>query len=210
MLGQVFAPELRRYDYSLSRSPRQRSLPDSASLLTLRFDNAQSHPSCRDGTDRSDATELAVLELEIDHRQVSWCVEPILYAEGPAQPDYTGLWFSPDDAGWGLSLATGANPGVVVAAAVLYAYDSEGQGRWLIGSTQAAEAGLLPAIDLTGFSGPCPGCPTTPLQSFAAGTLQVHLSDPAAANAIDVNALMRASDPSRWTRLSAPISRLSD
>ncbi|MCB1601171.1 MAG: DUF1996 domain-containing protein [Xanthomonadales bacterium] len=210
MLGQAFAPELHRYDYALTRAPRQRSLPDSATLLTLRFDNAASHPSCRDGTDRSDASELAVLDLVIDQRRVSWCVEPIQYAQAAAQPDYTGLWFSPDDAGWGLSLATGANPGAVVAATVLYAYDNDGQGRWLIGSTQATAAGLLPAIELTGFSGPCPGCPTTPLQSFAAGTLQLHLSDSAAASSIDVHALMRATDATRWARQATPISRLSD
>jgi hypothetical protein len=210
MFGPLFAPELRRYDYATTRTPRQQSLPASAFVLTLRFDNAALHPSCRDGTDRRDATELAVLDLEIDQRRVSWCVEPFRFAESDANPDFTGLWYSPDDSGWGLTLATRSNPGSTVAAMLLYAYDSRGVGRWLIGTTQAVAAGALPTVALTGFKGPCPGCPTLPLQPHPAGTLQLHLSNPATGNAISVDALMQADDPAQWTRLAAPITRLSD
>jgi hypothetical protein len=210
MLGPLLAPELRRYDYAATRSPRQRSLPETASVIALRFDQAALHPSCRDGTDRSDALQLAVMDLSIDGREVSWCVEPFRMAQAPSQPDFTGLWYNPVDAGWGLTLGTGADPGATVAAAVLYAYDSQGSGRWLLGSAQASQLGQLPIIALTGFSGPCIGCPSAPLQTRPAGTLQLHLTDPAGSNVIDLDGQMQADDPAGWTRLATPIVRSSD
>lgn len=209
MRGTLFATELQRYDYASTRSPRQRPIAASASLATLRFDSAATHSACRDGVNRSDAVELAVLDLEIDGRRVSWCVEPLKFGQGAVQPDFNGLWYRPDDAGWGLTLGTSARPAGAVGVTVLYAYDSAGNGRWLLGSAEAATVGQLSTIELLGYRGACPGCPATPIVSSPAGSLRWQLSTSTGSNLITIDAVMPGDSTARWLRTQTPVVRLS-
>lgn len=126
------------------------------------------------------------------------CALPVLH-DGNNGPG--GLWIGPqDDLGWGVSLHHADG----VAIAVVYAYGSDGEPRWVMG--QGAWDGAAPlTLPLQRIRGFCRACPPAPIESEPAGQLQFTLSASGDAN-VSVEAHMDATRV--WRRENMPATRL--
>jgi carboxyl-terminal processing protease len=132
------------------------------------------------------------------------CVEPLLSGNAAA----SGAWFGgAAEDGWGISVHHDAQ----VLAVVVYAYDSAGHPRWLMGS--AAWNGSGPVeLALTRVQGFCRSCASAPLQRFDAGTMTVSFDgigsgDPGD-NWLTIDA--HFGDGAPWQRSRMPLLRLTN
>lgn len=123
--------------------------------------------------------------------QFSWVINGVAgseafqyfnFREGLTTQDHTGIWYDPNQPGWGLSInSQGADVGADVVStrvAVLYFYDANNQPRWLLGQSDNSVSGELPLLSFTGF---CPSCEYVAPSSVAAGALQFDFSSLASA-----------------------------
>ncbi len=117
-------------------------------------------------------------------------------------PDRSGLWFTPSESGWGLTIASeGGASGVVV-----YFYDANQQPRWVSGAGANNATQTIPMRSYRGF---CPDCSALPATSVASG--EVTLSFSTTRNAV-LNLDVRHANQteSRWQRGPLDIVPLSE
>src|SRR5512140_3079201 len=78
-------------------------------------------------------------------------VLPAVVAAGPGlSPDPTGLWFSPDEPGWGMSIAQQGGTLFVV----LFVYDDAKRPAWYVASVVTATGTTVALSNEALFSGP--------------------------------------------------------
>lgn len=108
------------------------------------------------------------------------CRATLASAAAPETPGtLTGLWWNPDESGWGIHFAQRSN----IIAATWYTYDAHGSPKWYIAPN---------CVGVPGTSGQCSGAvyqvggprffvgtfqPVTPDEITAVGTLNVLFSD---------------------------------
>ncbi len=87
--------------------------------------------------------------------------------------DYTGLWYSPSNSGWGWTLSDQASTRI----AVVYYYDLQGNPVWALGNTSSlANPGTDSVINMASALASCPNCPWIAQTSIAAGSIRVQLN----------------------------------
>jgi para-nitrobenzyl esterase len=166
--------------------------------------------SCADGFPREGATALLRMRFSIGNYAADWCLEPLLPPAGPAIDVVSGIWYAPDDSGWGLS--THAFPGaggVSQQFRLLYAYDGAGDPRWSFAidtgdALTQAQTWYLPYVE-------CTGCPISPPLTHAIGQSTLTLTEPLAVadvlrNRIDVSVQFESSAAFERVRALAQLS----
>ncbi|MGE4072494.1 MAG: carboxylesterase/lipase family protein [Lysobacterales bacterium] len=167
--------------------------------------------SCADGLPREGAQTLLRMDFNIGNYAASWCLEPLLPADGPAMDVVSGVWYAPDDSGWGIATRAfrGAN-NVTTQFRLLYAYDGDGNPRWSF----ALDNGDALTQNQTWYLAfvECTGCPISPPLTHAIGTSTLTLTQPLALtdparNRINVSVQFETSAPFQRERT---LSMLSD
>ncbi len=130
-------------------------------------------------------------------------IERFSMADHVPQTNLTGLWYNSSEPGYGYSIDTQGNTVAIVA----YFYDSQGEPRWALNSSQGSvfSQASVPAIV---FFGPCPNCSGTNFTSAPAGTITRSFSD-STHGTIGVNITLPAPMNSSWSRPASPVALLS-
>ncbi len=130
-------------------------------------------------------------------------LERFSMADHVPQTNLTGLWYNSSEPGYGYSIDTQGNTVAIVA----YFYDSQGEPRWALNSSQGSvlSQASVPAIV---FFGPCPNCSGTNFTSAPAGTITRSFSD-STHGTIGVNITLPAPMNSSWSRPASPVTLLS-
>lgn len=91
------------------------------------------------------------------------------FASGYTPQNYTGMWFDPNESGWGISIDSLADTRI----ALVFFYDGNNQPRWVLGSGANASGTEFDMLSFTGF---CPWCTTTEAQPVAGGTMTLNFN----------------------------------
>lgn len=206
--GAILSVPVAPFTYATDRSPRQRPDAGTGDRIDLRFDEAASHPACRDGVDRSSAASLLAMEAVINGQRLAWCLEPLpLGGEGRTQPDHTGTWYAGEqDTGWGLSIQTHRSGTDRIVVAIAYVFDADGRGRWVFGSAQGPESNPELVLTLHDFRGYCRSCPPTSREAQAVGEARLRFDGEDTGR---VDLWIDDGGALRWSRPAAAIQRLS-
>lgn len=131
-------------------------------------------------------------------------VRPALFANGEPRFEVTGLWYAPQDSGWGATITRRAE----VTALGLYYYDAQGNVRWALGTGNGADAQELQMLSYSGF---CPDCDASqmPVTSRPAGTVLVHFHTPERAR-LDTQLTYSGVQGGQWIKRGARIVPLND
>ncbi len=184
-------------------------LAAGAGSIDLDFTIDAGDPSCQ-GSDRSQARQLARMDWNIDGEQGSWCTELFLFDQQASNPDFSGSWSVEDaNSGWGMTLNTQGN----TVASILYFYDATGHPRWLIG-TGTLNADGSASLNMSQAKGFCRSCTPQALQFTDAGTLELQLRTPQQVGSgnsrVNVDVEYLGSDGKRWQKTDVPLVQLSD
>ncbi len=130
-------------------------------------------------------------------------LERFTMADHVPQTNLTGLWYNSSEPGYGYSIDTQGDNVAIVA----YFYDSQGEPRWALNSSQGSvfSQAIVPALT---FLGPCPNCSGTNFTSAPAGTITRSFSD-STHGTIGVNITLPAPMNSSWSRPVSPVVLLS-
>lgn len=204
----VFTGDLERFTFDAADSPPQTGTKAGSAVID--FTATSASEACDDGTDRSDAVQLAQFEWTIDGESGAWCVQPLIASTEPTPPpDFSGHWWAGDaDQGWGLTIY---QQGLVLFA-VLYYYDADGNPRWVLGSSADWSNGET--ITMEEFDGFCRTCAPEELTSSNAGTLVLTLNTPTqgdgGGNTATVDVAYQGPEGGKWERNAVPIKLISD
>jgi len=208
--GATLESDLLRFRHD---APTQRAVLDATvGRLTLRYDATPGEGACADGTVRTGASELALLDFSIGGERNSWCVEPLVPAQVQPETAIGGLWWGgADDAGWGLSNYFLPEAGALHSIHLLYHYDAAGHPRWVL--ADARSPAFEVALAWRSFLGYCRTCPPRARESRAAGDAVLTLSSPrvdaGANNRITLAARYPGSAGGGWNR-AGTLARYSD
>lgn len=148
----------------------------------------------------------ARLSWQFDHRQDggSERIEAYLFDAAEPRVEVTGLWFPPQESGYGATISRRGE----LTAVGLYYYDASGALRWMLGVGSAADVDLIEMRSHVGF---CPDCDaqTMPVSSQPAGELLFHFLTPRAAR-LDMELRYPGAAGGVWTRQRAHFVPLGD
>src|SRR5262249_3651271 len=69
------------------------ALDATSGRFTLTYDAPRNAGNCADGVDRTSASELADLSIDIGSEHLRWCVEPLVPAQTQPATAMSGLWW---------------------------------------------------------------------------------------------------------------------
>lgn len=148
----------------------------------------------------------ATLGWRFDARGVqgSEALRPSLFAAGEPRFEVTGLWYPPQDSGYGATISRRGE----ITAIGLYYYDAQGNVRWALGTANAADAAEYQMFSYTGF---CPDCDASqmPVSSSPAGTLLAHFHTPERAR-LDMQLTYPGAAGGQWNKQQARFVPLND
>jgi DNA-binding beta-propeller fold protein YncE len=143
----------------------------------------------------------AQLSWQLGERSGSEPFERFLFSEDLTLRAYTGVWFDPDEPGWGLSVDSLGDTRVLVA----YFYDAANQPRWALGQSDNEPNGVTAMNSFIGF---CPDCElSTPLAGDG-GQVEIGFEQLRSAN-LDLSVQYPGLSNSQWRR-DTRIQPLSD
>jgi len=122
-------------------------------ILTMNFDTAQS----------------AEFNWTIGENSGSEMFSRFVFAAGFTPQNYTGIWFDPDESGWGVSVDSLADTRV----SLVFFYDANDQPRWVLGSGNNATG---TEFEMLSFSGFCPWCETVATATVNGGTIKLEFN----------------------------------
>ena len=122
-------------------------------ILTMNFDTAQS----------------AEFNWTIGENSGSEMFSRFVFATGFTPQNYTGIWFDPDESGWGVSVDSLADTRV----SLVFFYDANDQPRWVLGSGNNASG---TEFEMLSFSGFCPWCETVETATVNGGTINLEFN----------------------------------
>lgn len=144
----------------------------------------------------------AQFDWEIEGESGSEPFQRLEFASGRTPLNYLGIWFDPDESGWGLTVDTIAESVVAIA----FFYDADNQPRWSFGSgTNARDT----TINMNAFSGFCPSCDFVETTNEPAGTATLTFSSLGTAR-LDLDTSYPGLSGSRWVRNNTDIVPLND
>jgi hypothetical protein len=212
----VFTGTAYQFDYETGRSPPQQIIGGTGGPITIDFNarDEEGNHACNDGVDRSSALNTALFEFNLDGQSGQWCVEPFIYANGDADPDFTGSWYNSEDPGWGLTIGTQGSGEDTTLMAVLYFYDAESQPRWALGAAVSVDLNSEIEVEMRQYQGFCLECQPGGVDSSAVGSLRFGLTapdrDPNAGNTAAIEVDFLGAPGGGWFRSETAIQLLSD
>jgi len=169
LIDGVFVPKRNAFGDSLLRQTYlgpSNSAPDSSAqysgTVRLDFNDARLHPACSDGVaGRVLDGPLAVMSASINGERINWCMQPVVIPRR-VQRDFSSIWYTPGDSGWGMALQSFDGSDTASATAdglfsVLFYPDATGKPRWAIGQVGALQVGAIqPLWQVQGYCRTCP------------------------------------------------------
>ncbi len=122
-------------------------------ILTMNFSTAQS----------------AEFNWTIGEKSGSEMFSRFAFATGFTPQNYTGIWFDPDESGWGVSVDSLADTRV----SLVFFYDANDQPRWVLGSGNNASG---TEFEMLSFSGFCPWCEAVETATVNGGTINLEFN----------------------------------
>lgn len=206
--GVLSVPEGGLSRYTFDFDTKQASPVAGNNSIRLDYNVTAATPVCA-GEDRTGAVQLAQFDWSIDGEQGSWCTEYIPFEETKPTPTYSGSWYADNDLGWGMTINTQGD----IVLVVLYFYDANGDGRWVIGNTTFVE-GQEVTLNMSQVQGY--GRSATPIDGtiLDAGTLILKLSQPTqgfnSENTVTVDVNYTGVNGSTWEKQNAVLRLVSD
>ena len=108
--------------------------------------------------------QSAEFSWEIGTRSGSETFSRFQFAVGYTPQNYTGMWYDPNESGWGISVDSLAGTRIVL----VFFYDGNNQPRWVLGAGNNDSGTEFDMLSFTGF---CPWCETTEAQPVDGGTM---------------------------------------
>ena len=129
-------------------------------------------------------------------------IQPLNFRTQPANIDLTGLWYDPNESGWGLSLDTQGDTRV----AIVYYYDENNLPTWSISQSNNDLNSLQTPLNVTGS---CPWCEYVLPTNKENGEIELELSS---FESLNLNILQHDPDTQviQWQRGNAQFVRLTD
>jgi hypothetical protein len=126
------------------------------------------------------------------------------FSHMPTNLQRTGLWYNPTESGWGQTITTQGDTGLVVN----YLYDDVGQPFWVLGSGQNS---IEENTELHYVESFCPDCPWLPTQLIQAGNIQIMFHENNHSGEIQNMhiSLDNIAHKSQWDRVNLPINLLT-
>lgn len=132
---------------------------------------------CPDGFARPGARRLLRMDFHIGERAATWCIEPLLPVDRPPLAVLSGVWYAPDDSGWGLTTHAFADAaGVTQRFQTLYFHDGAGHPRWAF-ALNSGDA-LTQSQNWYMYYVECSGCPFSPPLTTPVGASVLTLTQP--------------------------------
>lgn len=180
-----------------------RANPWTAELLSFRWNAA----SGRAESETAGSVTLSFADAEqaqfawrLGNRQGSEPVQRLLKLDQAPAPDHTGIYFDPNESGWGISMVSGGD----TRAALLYYYAGDGSARWTLGLGDNRLADERMPMD--SYRGFCPDCPAVEPTISPAGFVDWRF-DGARDAEVDIAVQHNAGD---WQRSATRLVPLSD
>ncbi|MEM1181951.1 MAG: PKD domain-containing protein, partial [Acidobacteriota bacterium] len=133
-----------------------------------------------DGVNPAAVTTVGSVKLVLDDTQDAWFSWTLNGESGGERfrhlhggGDRDGIWYNPDEDGWGLDVAE--EGGTLVAT--VYFYDDSNQPRWVIAQGDAGEDSTMPALWVNGegLCRSCHGGSSNPPPNQSAGSIQLAI-----------------------------------
>ncbi|WP_395789664.1 hypothetical protein [Aquimonas sp.] len=221
VIDGVFLPKNNPFGDSLLRQrylgPDQSESDSSARYagrIRIDFNDARRHPACSDGAPgRNLDGPLGVMTTTINGQRLQWCMQPVVVPTRVSN-DYSSIWYSPGDGGWGLALQSfngaGSSDGLF---SVLFYADATGEPRWALGQINAFTPGVpQPLWQVRGYCRSCPS-PATQQLSAPIGSLTLNLvrgGAGASGNRVSIDVTYPGTQGGRFTRSSVNLLPNSD
>jgi hypothetical protein len=182
VIDGVFVPKRNAFGDSLLRQrylgPGASVADDSAGYagsVRIDFNAAALHPACSDGDPRRALDgPLAVFTARINGERLQWCMQPVVRPQR-VQRDFSSIWNSPGDGGWGLALQSFDGFDTDGLFSILFYADGNGQPRWAIGQVTDFRPGeAQPLRQVSGFCRSC-AAPAALTLSEPIGSVQLDL-----------------------------------
>ena len=144
--------------------------------VTVDFNQAAKAPACRN-VDRSNASQLAVMNWNIGNDSGDWCMEPLITQARHATPDYNGHWYAPTDSGWGMELLNfDGNASSSTVFLVIYYPDAAGLPAWALasGTLSNGSANLQVLKRSNGYCRTCTPPASSDTSVIGSMSLQLH------------------------------------
>jgi len=144
----------------------------------------------------------AHIAWQIGDEQGNESIERQRFANRPAVLPFTGMWYDPEEPGYGVTIDTQDN----VRGIVIYFYDNENQPRWvmILQDNNLSSTGMASSL-----TGPCPWCAFVPAVHADGGTMSLDFDSRLEARA-DFDVFVQSLDDSPWARHDVKLIRLSD
>ncbi|HFC30416.1 MAG TPA: hypothetical protein ENJ44_05175 [Oceanospirillales bacterium] len=137
--------------------------------------------------------EHAVQTRTINGKFSADLMEVLHFSQDATPNNRTGIWYSPSQPGWGVTVATQGNTEVLVN----YLYDNNGQPYWVLGSGSRSDN----SRDLSYFNAFCPHCPSVDVTSSVVGSQQISYSSSENATLNNVSIQTNNTQhPSNWNK----------
>jgi len=143
----------------------------------------------------------ASLSWQIGEHSGAEAIEKNRFASQPTDLPFTGVWYDPEEPGYGITIDTqGASRAIVI-----YFYDNNNLPRWVLINQDNTESSTGEAISLTG---PCPWCAFSPAEVSEGGTMSLNFDDWLNARA-DFEVFLSKPENGIWKRENVNLSRLT-
>ncbi|MDX1571910.1 MAG: beta-propeller domain-containing protein, partial [Xanthomonadales bacterium] len=151
-----------------------------------------------------DSGYQATMAWTLGEHSGSYRIEPLVVGDAPIAEDRTGYWYEADRPGYGMSISTQAD----WVLSVFLFYNDAGEPRWVwADNIETDESTRLRALT---FSGPCPGCESSPVAATPAGNLNLRFRAENYAE-LDTNLVVETDQESfTWLTSNRVINLLSD
>ena len=206
-----FGDSLARNLFRPGQSPQ--TVEDSSTefngQVRVDFDSsALDAPSCQISPELRPATGANRLTLLFNGESTTrWCSQPLVDGRAGVTTDFSGIWFNPADAGWGITFLSFPGTGGDGLAAQIYYPDASGRGRWAVFQTTRYVAGEeIPVMQVS--NGYCRAC-TAPaaLEFTQIGTIRLNLSSAngGTGSTVSLDLTYPGAEGGRFTRSNSPI-----
>ena len=172
-------------------------------LLQHRWANGTKEGYSVVGSLRLDVThpESADVTWELRSQKGKWEIRPFAASGIINEIDHSGLWFDPDNGGWGLTITEQGD----LRGGVLFTYNSTGEPVWAVGLERSTDG-----VSFSSFVGACPYCTYRAGTSSSVGRLSYNFLNEAEMTLRNLLSLPMAAgvklDNARLVQLSRPAS----
>jgi YVTN family beta-propeller protein len=144
----------------------------------------------------------ARFDWQIKDKQGHEEIEKFRFSRLPTTLPFTGLWYDPEEPGYGVTIDSQGETRVIV----VYFYDEQNQPRWVLIQQNNDLASTGKASSLTG---PCPWCEFAPAVHSDGGSMSLDFSSLTTARA-DLKVFLKSQNNGLWQRDDVTLTRLTD